>query len=142
MGISRPVYWISWAVISGLWLILVMASSTGSGSFALPIAIFMLLSPFAGIVLWLLRLKNAGRSAWWVMLILVSLPILIVPSCDMLAWQAGFNTSNIPDNATEQAIQDAVFPILALVFGTLLAGVTLVIGLLPARSASANEGEI
>jgi hypothetical protein len=60
-------------------------------------------------------------------------------SCNRLAMRAGYDPDKIPDNATEQALQNAVFPELVLVVGLAFLAVTLIIGLLPTQPATLTE---
>ncbi|WP_243375389.1 hypothetical protein [Microvirga solisilvae] len=140
-GLSRSGYWLCWAGTAIAFALLAFWPNIGLGFGNTAIALFAAAMLLVVPVLWVLRLRNAGRSTLWVLPIGVGLITLSMASCDMLAGRAGFDTGKVPDNATEQALQNAVFPELALIVGLAFLAVTLIIGMLPPKPVIITESQ-
>ncbi|HZH12063.1 MAG TPA: hypothetical protein VEZ24_17050 [Microvirga sp.] len=104
------------------------------------IIVLAVVMPLAVPVLWALRLRNAGRSAWWVLPIGMGLSALSTSACDGLTRQAWSGSGKIPDT-TGQAVQNAVLPELLLIVGLAFLAVTLIIGLLPTNPVTVTESQ-
>jgi hypothetical protein len=138
-GLTRSGYWLCWAGLAVTFALLAFWPNIGLGIGGTAIAAFAAVVPFAVPVLWALRLRNAGWSSLWVLPIGIGLIAVSLISCDRLGRRAGYDPDKIPDNATEQALQNAVFPELVLVVGLAFLAVTLIIGLLPTQPATLTE---
>lgn len=138
-GLTRSGYWLCWAGVAITFALLAFWPNVGLGFGRTALTLLATIMPFAVPVLWALRLKNAGRSVWWVLPIGVGLITLSTTACNRLARKAGYDPDNVPDNAIEQALQIAVFPKLALIVGLAFLAITLIIGLLPMKPVTTTE---
>lgn len=140
-GLSRSGYWLCWAGVAITFALLAFWPNIGLGFGNTALVVFAAFMPFVALALWVLRLRNAGRSPWWVLPVGLGLIAVSMTACDRLSIRAGSGSGKVPDNAARQALQNAVFPELLLIVGLALLAVTLVIGLLPTKPVTITESQ-
>jgi uncharacterized membrane protein YhaH (DUF805 family) len=142
-GLSRSVYW---ACMAGAGVILVPLTFalwpyTGFSLLGVVMILCVAAAPFGILFLWVQRLRNAGRSGWWMLLVALGPIPASISYREMLISQARLSPKfSIPGYVTEQELQNAILPDLVPVVGLGLACITLIIGLLPTKSLQDSRG--
>jgi len=140
-GLSRTDYWLCWAGAGIAFALLAFWPNIGLGFGNTAIVLLAVVLSLAVPVLWALRLRNAGRSAWWILPICLGLIAISMASCDSIAGRAGNDAGGIPNRTAGQVIRNFISPEMILVVGLAFLAVTLIIGLLPPKPVDTTEGQ-
>jgi uncharacterized membrane protein YhaH (DUF805 family) len=139
-GLSRPAYWLGWLILIGVvapFAALPLGSVLGLAAM-LPIAAF----PVGVLTLWVLRLRNAGWSSWWVLLMSMAIGALILVANErFMMLEATQGPHRVSGFGTKETLQNAILPGLTRIVGLALVFATLIIGLLPTKSVSATKSQ-